>query len=228
MLDQTAVPHQGVAYHIDWLIPCSAAHIEGVAAQPSEQLGIHVLVRALDKVCIVPFHGIHGRLLDAAVTDIKAGSPYTVIRNYEVVAEFSAHHCYRVKPFSPFDSDRRVHRVFDEVGALSAVDVGKGCLGIVRIHLDKGPDTENVVVLISIQEKFRLVVVHVKGVIPYAAVHSSRVADAVAQVSPGSQRGREPVLRGQPVIRVGCITGRLEYLPDLELIVARVPVNRNR
>ncbi len=229
--DETAVALEVVAHH-RWRV---AGHVEGVAAEPAEDLGDELLARALDEEPVVALGAVDAQQLDVDEVDVEAGAEHAVLGDHEVVAELGADHDDRVEPVTAVDVHRRVHRVLYEVRTSSAGDVGALALGLLRAGQGEGADLEGVLTEAAIQLQHRLVVEGHEPVVARAAVDGHRLADAVGQEAPGRLDVGEDVVRQGDTRRIGVAilvgvdlvtAGRLVELSDLEGVVSGTAVER--
>jgi len=225
-LDQPVVTVQAVGHHGDRaafgdIVQISPGDVDVIAAQTTDDFDLHVLVRAFDKERIVALQRVHHQLFKPYEADKQTATVDTVLGDDVVVAKFAAHDGQRVKTVTAVDAHRGVDVIADEIGTLTAIDVGIGRSRIIRVYPHERPNKEAVIVFVTEQEQFGLVGINGKVILPGAAIKRRVLADTIRQEAQGDLRGGIIIVTiDQTVIGVRCITRRGKQLPDLECVVA--------
>ena len=213
-LDQTVVTIQAVGHHGNCTafgdtVQISPANIDVIAAKPTDDFDLNVLVRAFDKERIVTLQRIYYQLFKPYEADEQPATIHTVLGDNIVVAEFAADDGQSVKTVTAVNTNRGIDIIADEVGTLPAINVGIRCCRIIRVDPHERPDKEAVIVFVTEQEQFGFVGIDGKAVLPRAAIERRVLTDPVRQEAQRDLRGGIMVVTvDQAVIGVRCITRR--------------------
>ena len=179
MLNKTAVARQLRADDTNGLIIITTGNIKGVAAETTDDLNTHILIRAGDKECIVAFQTIYGNCLNTTKPNWQACSENTIASNHKVISKLGTKHSECIEAIVSFNVDRSIHRIFDEVSTLSTVNIGKWSFRIVWIDLDKCIDTEGIVIFFTEHEEFLSRAIDRKAIITRTTINRQRMTGAI-------------------------------------------------
>ena len=196
-----------------------AGDLDGVAAEPTEDVGLDGRVRRLDEDAVVALHRLDHQALDCDIGDVAAAAVHRVLGDHEDVADLGADHDDRVVAAAAVDVHRSVGRVLHEVLAAAGVDVR-----VLRLR-DEAADDEGVVPALAVEEELALVAEDVEDVLAGPAAEDSCEADTGGELA---ARGVEEALGPELAVerQVRAVGG--EELAHAEHVVARAAVDRDR
>ena len=198
-----------------------SADIEGITAQPADNIGQHISGGAQDIEGVITFHAIDFGNLDIIKTDIQTGAVNAIAGNYKTIVCLGTEHHHGIGAGAPIDGQRGIDGIKNRIVTSAAIEFGiTAARNLIGPGAQEGSDRKFVVPFVAVHLQQRFVAIHREAIFSRSTVNNHRLANTATQITEGGFDGVDFFARGH----IRLLSVGTEQLADLETVVTSATI----